>query len=197
MLSQLSEPDRASSPIFGIILLIGITVILAILVLLLCSQFQMPGGDPTVPDIFKIKSITFVADKDGTNMRGFVTLSNTQTVNYRNRYLGVVTYINGEKSPCHIPTLNNELFCKSSHIGVWHLQGVGTWGGMNKPTSVWPGHSDISIEYKKGMLHPGDTVTLEVIDTRTNQIISRDTWPEPEKYDTQWFYNYFLNQEAT
>jgi len=196
MLTPLSEPDRASSPVLGIVLLIAITVILALLVLLMCNGFLMPRGDQSVPIIFKIASITFIPDSDRVNVRGFVTLTNTQSVNYRNRYLKVITYVNGRDANCNIPTLNNDLFCTLNHNGVWHLYGVGTQGNRNNPISVWPGHSDISIEYKKGMLHPGDTVTLEFIDTRTNQIISRDTWPEPEQYDTQWFYNYFLNQGA-
>jgi flagellin-like protein len=196
MLSPLQEPDRASSPVIGVVLIIGIVFIIAMLVLLMCLGFQMPAADPSVPIIFKIASITFIPDGSGTQVRGFVTVTNTRSENYRNRYLRVNTYVNGRKVNCNIPTLNNELFCTLNHDGVWHLYGVGTWGNKNFPTSVWPGHSDISIEYKKGMLHPGDSVTLEVIDTTTNQILSRDTYPEPEKYDTQWFYNYFLNHQA-
>jgi hypothetical protein len=180
----------------GIILLTGITVILAMLVLILCSGFQMPHGDPSGPTVFKIAAVTFIPDSDRVNVRGFVTLTNTRSENYRNRYLKVITYVNGRKADCNIPTLNNHLFSTLNHFGVWHLWGVGTWGNRDNPLSVWPGHSDISIEYKKGMLHPGDTVTLEIIDTRTNRVVSRDTWPGPGKYDTQWFYNSFFNQEA-
>lgn len=176
----------------GIVLLLGITIVLAAIVLVICSQFTLAWGDQSVPAIFRIKSVTFVSDKDGTNERGFVTLTNTQTKNYRNRYLRVVTYINGEKSSSNIPTLNNELFCKSGHTGVWHLWGVGTWGGMNSATSVWPGSSDISIEYSKGILHRTDSITIEVLDTRTNRILSRDSYPGTSLHDARWFYNYFL-----
>jgi hypothetical protein len=192
----LLEPDRATSQVTGIVLIIGITFLLAMLVLAMCLGYQMPREDPSVPIVFKIASITYIPDSDGIHLRGFVTVTNTRPVNYRNRYLKVITYVNDRNANCNIPTLNNDLFCTLNHDGVWHLYGVGTWGNRNLPTSVWPAHSDISIEYKKGILHPGDSVTLEVIDTRTNLMLSRDTYPEPIKYNTQWFYNYFLNPQA-
>ena len=196
MLSPLPEPDRASSPVTGVVLLICITVILAMLVLLLCLGFHLPSDDSKVPVIFRIATITYISDSDGINVRGYVTVTNTRSDNYRNRFLKVVTYVNGTMATCNIPTLNNDLFCTLNHNGVWHLYGVGTWGNRDSPTSVWPGHSDISIEYKKGILRPGDCVTLEVIDTTTNRIISRDTYPHTTTRDVQWFMNYFLNPQA-
>lgn len=196
MLSPLPEPDRASSPVTGVILLICITVILAMLVLLLCLGFHLPSADSSVPVIFRIATITYISDSDGINVRGYVTVTNTRSDNYRNRFLRVVTYVNGTMANCNIPSLNNQLFCTLNHDGVWHLYGVGTWGNKDSPTSVWPGHSDISIEYKKGILRPGNYVTLEVIDTSTNRIISRDTYPHTTSRDVQWFVNYFLNPQA-
>jgi hypothetical protein len=196
-LSPQPESERAGSPIIGSILVLGILFILVLLVLLMCLGFQMPAVDPPVPGIFKIVSLTFIPDSSGTQVRGVVTVTNTQSENYRNRNLRVITYVNGRKANCNIPTLNNQLFCSLNHYGVWHLSGVGTHGNKDHPSSVWPSHSDIAIEYKKGILHPGDNITLEVMDTMTNRIISRDTWPEPQKkYTTQWFYNYFLNPQA-
>ncbi|RPI39748.1 MAG: type IV pilin [Methanoregulaceae archaeon] len=196
MLSLLPEPDRASSPVTGVVLLIGITIIFAMLVLLLCLGFHLPSADSSVPAVFRIATITFIQDSEGINVRGYVTVTNTRSDNYRNRFLKVITYVNGTQTNCNIPTLNNQLFCTLNHNGVWHLYGVGTWGNKDSPTSVWPGHSDISIEYKKGVLHPGDCITLEVIDTTTNRIISRDTYPHTTTRDIQWFMNYFLNPQA-
>ena len=95
MLSPLPEPDRASSPVTGVILLICITVILAMLVLLLCLGFHLPSADSSVPVIFRIATITYISDSDGTSVRGYVTVTNTQSENYRNRFLKVVTYVNG------------------------------------------------------------------------------------------------------
>jgi hypothetical protein len=196
MLSPLPGSDQATSPVIGGILIFGILFMLVLLVLLMCLGIQMPHGDSSVPRIFKIALITYIPDAGGTHVRGYVTVTNTQSEDYRNRYLKVITYVNGRKADCNIPTLNNDLFCSLNHDGVWHLYGTGTGGPWDHQTSVWPGHSDISIEYKKGIMRPGDSVTLEVIDTLTNQVISRDTYPEPKKYDTQWFYNYFLNPQA-
>ena len=188
--------DQASSPVIAIVLLIGIVFILAMLVLLMCLGFQMPQGDPSVPVVFRIALITYVPDVGGTHVRGIVTITNTRPEDYRNRYLEVITYVNDRKADCNIPTLNNNLFITLNHDGVWKIWGVGTWGNRNFPTSVWPGHSDISIEYKKEIMHPGDRVTLEFIDTTTNQMISRDTYPHTTGHDARWFYNYFLNPQA-
>ena len=196
MLSSLQEPDRAVSQVTGIIILTGIVIIMAILVLLMCLGFRMPTADPSVPVIFRIATITYITDSDGIHYRGFVTVTNTESKNYRNKYLKVVTYVNDNPSNCNIPTLNNDLFCTIGHDGVWHLWGVGTHGPPDSSTSVWPGGSDISIEYSKGRLHPGDHVTLEFIDTTTNQMISRDTYPHTTERSVQWFYNYFLNPQA-
>jgi flagellin-like protein len=196
-LSPQPEPDRAGSPIIGSILIIAIIIIGAMLLLLMCLGFQMPQGDPTVPVVFRINTISYIADSDGIHYRGFVTVTNTESKNYRNRYLKVVTYVNGNNANCNIPTLNNNLFCTTGHDGVWHLWGVGTHGSPDSSISVWPAGSDISIEYTKGRLHPGDHVTLEFIDTTTSQIISRDTWPHSDIHNAQWFYNNFLSHQAS
>jgi hypothetical protein len=196
VLSPPSAPDHATSPVTGVLLLIGITIILVMLVLLLCLGFRLPVGETSIPAVFKITKITYTPDSNGINSVGLVTISNTDSINYRNRYLKVITYVNGNLADCNIPTLNNDWFCTLNHNGVSRLWGVGTWGNRNFQTSVWPAGSDISIEYKKGRLHPGDRVTLEFVDTRTNQIISSDTYPHTTERDVQWFYNYFLNPQS-
>jgi len=180
----------------AMVLVIGIVFILTMLVLLLCLGFQMPHEDPSVPVVFKIALITYVPDSSRTHVRGIVTITNTGPENYRNRYLKVITYVNGRKANCNIPTLNNNLLDTLNHNGVWLVWGVGTHGSPNSPTSVWPARSDISIEYKKEIMHPGDRITLEFIDTTTNQIISRDTWPHTTERGAQWVYNYFLSPQA-
>lgn len=192
------QPDQehAGSPVIGAVLLVGITVVLAMIVLLMCSGFRLPAAESAVPDIFRITSVTFISDSSGSGVRGYVTLTNTRDTSYRNRYLSVITHINGARANCNIPTLNNELFCSLNHYGVWHLYGVGTRGNKNFPTSVWPGNSDISIEYRKGIIRPGDTITIEVVDTTSSRIISRDTFPHATVHDAGWFYAWFLTPQS-
>jgi hypothetical protein len=189
--------ESAASTANAIILLVAITIVVAGLVLLMCLSFPMPSGEAPVRAVFKITNIYYTLSGDGIHHVGIVVVTNTDEKDYRNRYLKVNTYVNGNLANCNIPTLNNDLFCTIDHTGLSHLWGVGTWGNMNSPTAVWPAHSEISIEYKKGRLRPGDRITLEFIDTNTNQIISRDTFPHSDIHDAQWFYNYFLNRQGT
>jgi hypothetical protein len=195
-LSPPSVSDQATSPVIGVVLIFGIIFILVLLVLLMCLGIQMPHADAQVPDIFRIATITYILDSDGIHYRGFVKVTNTESKDYRNTYLKVITYVDDNQANCNVPTLNNDLFCTTSHDGVWHLWGVGTHGPPDSPTSVWPARSDISIEYAKGRLHPGDRITLEFIDTTTNLVISRDTYPHTTERSVQWFYNYFLTPQA-
>jgi hypothetical protein len=189
--------ESAASNANAVILLVAITIVLAALVLLICLRFQMPAGDESAPALFRITNIYYTLSSDGIHYVGLVVVANANQKDYRNRYLKVNTYVNDNLANCNIPTLNNDLFCTTEHTGISHLWGVGTWGNRNSPTAVWPAHSEISIEYKKGRLRPGDCITLEFIDTTTSQIISRDTWPHSDIHNAQWFYNNFLSHQAS
>jgi flagellin-like protein len=196
MLSPLPEHDRAGSPVTGIILMIGITFILAILVLLMCLGFRFPQGDTQVPDIFKIIYVNHF-DKNGKlDYNSYVTLINTGKRSYRNKYLYVKLFVNNIPSNAKLPTLNGYAFCNSDHTGVKNIGGPGTKGNMEYSISRWYEGQEIFIDYNDGTFHPGDTICIEVYDSVTGEIISRDTYPEQKKYSTQWFYNYFLNPQA-
>lgn len=189
--------ENAGSNTIGVMLMIGVTIILAAILLLLALQLPNLLYDPTVPDIFQITDIKYTLASDGIHYVGLVCVSNTDSKNYRNRYLGVNTYINDKPADCNIPTLNNDLFVSEAvHTGVIRLHGVGTWGNKDYPTSVWPAQSEISIEYKTGRLHPGDRVTLEFFDTTNDQLISRDTWPHGNDNTEKWMRLY-LNHKHT
>jgi hypothetical protein len=177
--------------------MIAVTIILAALLVALVLPLLNLSYDPTVSDIFQITNIKYTLAGDGIHYIGLVRVSNTDTKNYRNRYLSVYTYVNDRPSDCNIPTLNNDLFISQAvHTGVIRLHGVGTLGNKDYPTSVWPAHSDISIEYKTGRLHPGDRVTLEFFDTTTNQLISRDTWPHGNDNMEKWMRLYFNHRDV-
>ncbi len=195
MLSPLPEPDRASSPVNGIILLVCITFILAILVLLTCLGFLLPAGDADVENVFKIINVNhYNAGK--MNCNSYITLINIGKKSYRNRYLYVKLYVNGIPSNAKLPTLNGYAFCNSDHTGVKNIGGPGTRGNMEFSLSRWYEGQDIFIDFNDGTFRPGDTIRIEVYDSITGKIISRDTYPEQKKYSTAWFYNYFLNPQA-
>jgi hypothetical protein len=196
MLSPLPEPDRASSHVTGIILMAGITFILAIMVLLTCLGFLMSQGDARVPDIFKIITVNHFDNNGKLDYNSYVVLKNTAKKSFSNRYLYVKLIVNGVPSDARLPTLNGYAFCNSDHTGIKNIGGPGTKGNMEYSIARWYEGQDIFIDFNDGTFRPGDTICIEVYDSMTNKLISRDTYPEPKKYDTLWFYHYFLNPQA-
>jgi len=166
------------------------------LILLTVSQLPNLGYNPTVPNIFRIDHIRHTDTNNRMTYESYVVISNTDSKDYLSRHLRVNTYINGNPANCKIPTLNNDLFCRSDHTGVYQLWGVGTQGNRDSRLSVWPAHSDIAIEYNHGTLHPGDQLTLEFIDTTTDQVISRDTYPHTDENQEKLMQLYFSYQGA-
>jgi flagellin-like protein len=190
MLSHMPESDRASSPVTGVVLLIGITVILAMLVLLLCLGFRLTAGAPSVPSIFVITQINHVNPNGIPDNDSYVVIENTGKIPYDNRNLCARAYRNGQHIPYDIPTMNGYDFLSTHHFGIQKL------GGFGSCNFLWYPGATLYIDYEKGTFHPGDLVQFEVYERSTGMIISRDSYPGPKKYDTQWFYNYFLNPQA-
>jgi flagellin-like protein len=186
MLSHSPGSDQAASPVIAIVLLIGITFILAMLVLLMCLGFQIPHGDPSVPAIFVISKIQHVNPHGVLDYDSYMIVTNSGKIPYDNRKLYAKTFRNGALLPCIIPTLNGHDFIPL------HPYGIQTLGGLGSHNYYWYPGQTINIDYSKGTFHPADIVRFEVYDRRTNIIISRDTWPHITGRDTPWFYNYFL-----
>ncbi len=140
-----------------------VTFILAVLVLLM--MVQLPNMyDQSVPAIFKITKI----DHGARNYISYMVVMNTGTTGYKNKNLYAKTYRNGVELNCRIPTLNGEAFIDGSHhYGVQNLESRGL---------TWYPSSSIRINYNDGTFHPGDSVTFEVYDNSTKQIISRHTY---------------------
>ena len=170
----------------GVVLLLGITFVLVMLLLLLCLGFRLPAGDSGVPSIFVIDQIRHVNPSGILDYDSYVVIQNTGKIPYDNRKLYAKAYRNGVHIPCDIPTMNGYLFLPTSHFGIQKL------GGFGSTDFLWYPGATIYIDYTKGTFRPGDTVQFEVYDRTTGTIISRDTYPRSEKYDTQWFYNHFL-----
>ncbi len=176
--------------------MVGIVFILAMLVLLMCLGFQLPHGDADVPDIFKIIRVNHFDDNGKLDYNSYVILRNTGKNSFQNRYLSVKLFVNGAQVNCNLMTLNGEEFCSSLHFGVQNIGGPGTKGNKAYSTARWYEGQEIFIDFSDGTFRPGDSICIEIYDSMTNRIISRDTYPENKKYTTQWFYNYFLNPRA-
>ena len=175
--------------------MIGITFILAALVLLMCLGFHISQAGE-VPDIFKIVNINHY-DKNGKmDYNSYVTLKNTGKKSYPNGYLSVKLFVNGIPANANLPTLNGNAFCSSDHTGIKNIGGSGVKGNMKYATSRWYEGQELFIDFNDGTFHPNDIIRIEVYDTITGKIISRDTYPSPGKYSVQWFYNFLSPQAA-
>jgi len=191
VLFPLPRNESATSPVTGMVLLLGITFSLVLLVFLLCLGFRLPQGDTPAPMIFEITGIRHTNPQGVLDNDSYMVVKNTGTISYDNRKLYAKTYRNGVHLPCDIPTMNGKLFLPTHHFGIQTL------GGFGSHDFLWYPGATIAINYAKGTFHPGDIVRFEVYDRTTQKILSRDTYPKPGKYDTQWFYDYFLNHQAS
>lgn len=189
-MSPPSVSDQATSPVIGVVLIFGIIFILVLLVLLMCLGIRLPAADTPVPEIFVINRIIHVNPQGILDYDSYMVIQNAGKIPYDNRRLYAKVYRNGVHLPCDIPTMNGNDFLPTHHYGIQTL------GGFGSHDFLWYPDATIAINYAKGTFHPEDTVQLEVYDLTTGEIISRDTYPEPKKYDTQWFYNYFLTPQA-
>jgi len=176
--------------------MLGIAFILIFLLLLICLRFELPHGDPVVPAPIKITNIIHTNQYGRMIRASYLVLTNLGGQSYRNRYLSVKLYVNGIPANINLPTLNGDASCHVSHYGVHNIGGQGSDGNEDRSTSRWYPDQSIWIDFNDGTFGPGDTICIEVYDGLSGNIISRDTYPEQKKYNTRWFYNYFLNPRA-
>lgn len=195
-MSLQQESDRAGSPIIGVVLIIVITTIIATVALLICLGFQLPHGDASVPTIFKITNVVHTNEYGKMIRESYLVMNNIGKQGYPNRYLYVKLFVNDVEADITLPTLNGDASCSSLHKGVKIIGGPGSKGEKDKSTAKWYPGQLLYIDFNNGTFGPGDTIRIEIYDSLTGKIISRDTWPAPKKYTTQWFYNYFLNPQA-
>jgi len=169
--------------------MIGVSIILAALILIYLLSFPTLWNDSSVPTIFEITTIDHT--KNGVlTYESYMVVKNIGDVRYDNRKLYARTYRNGNLLPCFIPTLNGHDFIPLKPHGIFIMGGWGTHG-----FSWYPGDT-IYIDYNQGTFHPGDVVTFEVYDRESNQIISRDTWPHTSGKTKKWMDLLFNPQAA-
>jgi hypothetical protein len=127
--------------------------------------------DTPVPEIFKITNIRHVDEHGVLNYDSRMVLTHTGTVDYQNRNLMAKIIKNEVPLNFVIATLNG-----NDYINHAHTAGVHIMGGAGCSGDLWTPGEMTYIEFSHGTFHPGDTVTFEVYDNTTSQIISRHTY---------------------
>lgn len=149
-------------------MLLAITFILAMLLLLYITFFNINMEQLNVPAIFVITKIRHTNEQGPPKYDSYMVVMNTATHGYKNKDLFAKTYKNGVLLKCAIPTLNGYDFIHGSHH--YDVQNLGSEG------ETWYSGATIYIDYEDKTFHPGDFVTFEVYDRKTDQIISRDVF---------------------
>jgi flagellin-like protein len=191
-----SRTESATSPVIAAILLVAVTMVLAMLVLLLCLGFALPAPEPEVPAVFRITSVRHTDENGVMNHESYLVLANAGSTSYKNRYLFVKLYVNGTLAAGNVPTLNADAFINSDHWGVERIGGPGSTGSMTSPLAAWYPDQLIFIDFSHDTFRPGDTLRVDVGDSTTGTILSRDTYPAGSGRDAQWFYYYFLTHRG-
>ncbi|WAI01527.1 archaellin/type IV pilin N-terminal domain-containing protein [Methanogenium organophilum] len=159
------ENERATSQVTATLLLVAITVIIAIILL---QSFSIPDfnwGYSEPPVIFKITSIS----SSSPTYESQVFLRNIAKQDYQNQELSADIYCNDKLLPCTIETLNTHDFISTAHYGVKNLKGT---GGSSE---TWNYNQLLRIDLSDGFIHPGDTITVDIIEIATDTVISRDS----------------------
>jgi len=191
-LNPRSTNTFASQDPIAVILMVAITIIIAALLLLML--IWLPSfTDDRVPDIFRIQSVKHTDDHGVLNNNGYVVLVNAGSADYINYLLFARTYVNGNEKEI-ISSLNDNQFIPSHHFDVKNMGGLGADGSPTNSLSRWYRSQTIWIDYKNGLIHPGDTLMIEVYNKSSGAIISRDTWPRSDpRSETDWWVAEFTH----
>lgn len=159
------EEERAASQVTGTLLLVVITIIIAIILLQSISvpDFNWEYSEP--PVIFKITSI----GSSPPTYESQVFLRNVAQKDYKNQELSAKIYCDDKLLPCTITTLNTHDFISTAHYGVKNFKGT---GGCDE---TWNSNQMLRIDLSDGFIHPGDTIRVDIIETATDTVISRDS----------------------
>ena len=166
-----TKDSDATSQVIGGILIIAITMVLALFVLLMFHMPNFAWQETPVPEIFKITNIRHVDENGVLNYDSRMVVTHTGTVDYQNRNLMAKIIKNEVPLDFVIATLNG-----NDYINHAHTTGVHIMGGAGCSGDLWTPGEMTYIEFSHGTFHPGDTVTFEVYDNTTSQIISRHTY---------------------
>jgi hypothetical protein len=166
---MIGDDWRGGSETIGTFLLVGITMLLAILVLLL---FHMPSmtWDGRVQPVIQISGIYHQSEISPFQMNfdSRIVLVHNGTTSFENRLLKAKIYKNDVLLPATLTTLNGHDFISTTHYGVQWIGGSGCSG------STWAYGERLVIDLSDGTLHPNDRVRVEILSSPLNSLISRD-----------------------
>jgi len=160
--------DSGNSNTIATFLLVTITIILAMLVLLMCLNFQLDFTEVIeTPSFIEIRSVIHTNEPGALNYDSRVVLFHNGTKSYPNKDLTAVFYRNGNRLSCTIETLNGHDFIPTHHFGIQ------TIGGLGCQQDKWNPHEKIVIDFTDRTFHPGDTITVEIYQKPKNFLVSR------------------------
>ncbi|WP_460007280.1 hypothetical protein [Methanogenium cariaci] len=159
------ESEHAASHMIGHLLMVIIMVIAAIFILQSIHLPELDWEYPEPPVIFSITSIKSIPP----TFESGIYLRNIVKKDFQNRELSAKIYCNGELLPCTIETLSITDFINTVHNGVEKLKGQGGRSG------IWNYNQMLIMDLSNGFIHPGDIIRVDIIETATDTVISRDS----------------------
>ena len=159
--------ENGVSPVVGVLLMV---VLAMILVMLLLFLFSLPHlCDPLPPGEVEIVLIhDYDEDRKTLNYDSRVLLRYVGAEPLPNRPLSARFYVDDRPLRNTISTFHGEDFIPTHHFGVERMGGVGCQGALWEPGAF------VLIDFKDGTFRPGQVVRVDVLDARTDCVISRD-----------------------
>jgi len=161
--------DDGVSVVLGVVLMVVVTVLLAAIVAALLSWLPHLC-DPFPPSVIRIELIhDYNEGGRGLNYDSRVLLRNFGSKDLPNRQITAAFYNDGVRVPCHLESFHGEDTPGGSiHLGYQRIQGVGCRG------ETWEAGAEVLIDFNDRTFMPGEKVQVDIIDTRTGCVISRD-----------------------
>lgn len=146
--------------------MVAVTVILAAIVA--AFLFWLPHFcDPFPPALFQVIEVHDF-DEGGTvlNYDSRVLIRNLGTRNVPNRDITAAFYSDNVRVNCRLVNFHGEDDVESHHFGIQRVKGAGCRG------ETWEAGTSVLIDFTDRTFMPGKTVRVNIIDLRTNCIIS-------------------------
>jgi hypothetical protein len=159
------------SPPIACILLVGITILLALLVYILLTRFMdFSPATPLVASFLQIQAVIHTSESGASNLDSRIVLVHTGKTDLENDHMRAVFLRNNQAVSCNIVTLSGHRFIGTNHYGVQRMEGAGCSG------TYWTPREKILIDFSDGTFRPGDLVTAEFYDTVKGTLISRHSY---------------------